>query len=71
MIEGDETETLLTVRIDMETVEATRAKIGIVADRRPELYRGRGCSINVYWGLTKVEKKAARPPSGVLAFALA
>ena len=38
LIEGGETEALLTVRIDLETVEATRAKIPIFADRRPELY---------------------------------
>ena len=38
LIEGGETETLLTVRIDLETVEATRNKIPIFADRRPELY---------------------------------
>ena len=38
LIEGGETEALLTVRIDLETVEATRAKIPIFADRRRELY---------------------------------
>ena len=38
LIEGDETEALLTLRIDLETVEATRAKIPIFADRRPALY---------------------------------
>ena len=38
LIEGGETEALLTVRIDLDTVEATRAKIPIFADRRPELY---------------------------------
>ena len=38
LIEGGETETLLTVRIDLDTVEATRSKIPIFADRRPELY---------------------------------
>jgi len=38
LIEGGETEALLTVRIDLETVEATRNKIPIFADRRPELY---------------------------------
>ena len=40
LIEGGETEALLTVRIDLNTVEATRAKIPILADRRPELYWG-------------------------------
>ena len=38
LIEGGETEALLTVRIDLDTVEATRARIPIFADRRPELY---------------------------------
>ena len=38
LIESSETEALLTVRIDLDTVEATRAKIPIFADRRPELY---------------------------------
>ena len=38
LIEGGETEALLTVRIDLDDVEATRAKIPIFADRRPELY---------------------------------
>ena len=38
LVEGGETEALLTVRIDLDTVEATRAKIPIFADRRPELY---------------------------------
>ena len=38
LIEGGETEALLTVRIDLDTVEATRAKIPIFADRRSELY---------------------------------
>lgn len=55
MFEGDETEAQLTVRVDLGTVEAKRAKIPIIADRRPELYWG--CSINVNWGLTKVEKR--------------
>ncbi len=38
LVEGGETEALLTARIDLETVDATRAKIPIFADRRPELY---------------------------------
>ena len=38
LIMGDETEDLLKVRIDRETVEATRAKTPIFADRRPKLY---------------------------------
>ena len=38
LIEGGETEALLTVRIDLETVEATRKKIPIFADRQPALY---------------------------------
>ena len=38
LVEGGETEALLTVRIDLDTVEATREKIPIFADRRPELY---------------------------------
>lgn len=38
LIEGGETEALLTVRIDLDTVEATRKKIPIFADRQPELY---------------------------------
>ena len=38
LIEGGGTEALLTVSIDLNTVEATRAKIPILADRRPELY---------------------------------
>ena len=38
LIEGGETEALLTVRIDLDTVEATRAKFPILADRRPKLY---------------------------------
>ena len=33
-----QTEALLTVNIDLDTVEATRARIPIFADRRPELY---------------------------------
>lgn len=38
LIEGGETEALLTVGIDLETVEATRKKIPIFADRQPALY---------------------------------
>lgn len=38
LIEDGETEALLTVRIDLETVEGTRAKIPILADRRAKLY---------------------------------
>ena len=38
LIEGGETEALLTVAIDLDTVDATRKKIPIFADRRPELY---------------------------------
>ena len=37
LITGDETEALLKVRIDLETVESMRARIPIFADRRPEL----------------------------------
>ena len=38
LIEGGETEALLTVRIDLETVETTRKKIPTLEDRQPELY---------------------------------
>lgn len=38
LVEGGETEALLTVSIDLGTVETVREKIPIFADRRPELY---------------------------------
>ena len=37
LIKGDEVEAQLKVRLDLETVEATRAKIPIFADGQPEL----------------------------------
>lgn len=38
LVEGGETEALLTVSMDLGTVDTVRAQIPIFADRRPELY---------------------------------
>jgi predicted amidohydrolase len=40
LVEAGEVETLLTVTIDTDLVEAVRRKIPVFADRRPELYCG-------------------------------
>lgn len=38
LIEGGETEALLTVTVDLAAVHAARSRIPVFADRRPELY---------------------------------
>ncbi len=38
LIEGGETEALLTVTIDLAVVDAVRRRIPVFADRRQELY---------------------------------
>jgi len=38
IVEGDETERILTAELDLAAVDNVRSKIPVFADRRPELY---------------------------------
>lgn len=38
LVEGDESEALLTVTVDLDTVDTVRARIPVFADRRSDLY---------------------------------